>query len=123
MGYITRFSLSTIKGPVLTDEKEKEIANELAKILYNDTSDHPPLYFDDILEESMKWYECSADMKRISKMYPDYTFLLEGEGEDSGDMWREFFKNGMSKRIKARVVFDDFDESFFRDETIKKVLS
>lgn len=121
MGYYTKYSLKIIKVSV-NDDQEKEMVKDLAKIMHGDDQT-PAKYFDDLLEESMKWYSHEKDMKSFSKKYPGYIFLLEGEGEENGDLWREYFKNGKSHRIHAKVVFDEFNEGIFRDEVINEVLS
>ena len=61
--------------------------------------------------DSYKWYIHEQDMKELSKIYPETTFLLEGEGEDSEDIWRKYFKNGKMQVCKAEIVFPAFDES------------
>lgn len=59
----------------------------------------------------VKWYRWKDDMRDISKRYPDRLFQLDGQGEESDDLWRAFFKNGKSQICKARIVFDDFNEA------------
>ena len=44
--------------------------------------------------ESCKWYDWKDDITEFSKLYPDVVFLLKGEGEESGDIWRAYFLNG-----------------------------
>lgn len=61
-------------------------------------------------EESCKWYSHDRDMIEFSKKYPESIFELSGQGEEPEDTWRHYFKNGKSKMIKARIVFDDFNE-------------
>jgi hypothetical protein len=51
------------------------------------------------------------DMKAMSLHFPNTLFLLEGEGEESGDVWKEYYLNGKSQRCQAQLVFDKFDES------------
>ena len=33
-------------------------------------------------------------MLKLSLEFPEYVFILDGEGEESGDIWRSFYKNG-----------------------------
>lgn len=66
------------------------------------------------MEEPSKWYQHDEDMIAISKAYPETLFELRGEGEESGDIWRSFYKNGKSKHQSARMVFPDFNEKDLR---------
>jgi hypothetical protein len=59
----------------------------------------------------VKWYEHDHHMEVISREYPDILFILTGEGEESGDVWRKYFKNGLSKYDRAELSFPEFDES------------
>lgn len=58
-----------------------------------------------------KWYEHQENMKEFSKLYPDQLFQLNGEGEESGDIWREFYKNGKSFFQQPKIVYEEFKES------------
>lgn len=49
-------------------------------------------------------------MKVISTKYPDILFEVTGEGEETGDLWKAYFKNGKMQYCKGKVVYDDFDE-------------
>src|SRR5881394_2305568 len=53
------------------------------------------------LEESTKWYDHEADMKALSAEFPKVLFTLRGEGEESGDVWVKYFKNGKMQSSKA----------------------
>ena len=57
-----------------------------------------------------KWYEHEEDMKRVSKAFPETLFILEGNGEEKGDIWRKYFKNGKVQVSKIVISFDAFDE-------------
>jgi hypothetical protein len=56
-----------------------------------------------------KWYKYEEEMKAYSKKYPNVTFILDGEGEESGDIWRAWFKNGKHYREDAKVQIAEFD--------------
>ena len=58
-----------------------------------------------------KWYDHRDHMARLSKQHPNVLFTLNGEGEESGDLWREYFKNGKSHRIRAKISFDPYNEN------------
>ena len=61
---------------------------------------------------SGKWYNFKEDMLEISKLYPDIVFQLDGVGEESGDVWRIYFKNGKHQNANTQVTVthDGFDE-------------
>jgi hypothetical protein len=61
--------------------------------------------------EECKWYSCVEDVLKLSKEHPDILFLLEGEGEEAGDIWKFYAKNGRSCFQEAKIIFDEFDES------------
>tara|TARA_R110002020_G_scaffold49068_1_gene140010 strand:+ start:355 stop:663 length:309 start_codon:yes stop_codon:yes gene_type:complete len=61
--------------------------------------------------EGEKWYSQSDDVKAVSEVYPDKLIVVSGEGEESGDIWREYFLNGKSQYVKAKLTFEDFDKN------------
>lgn len=115
MGYLTRFNLK-IKylledGTLLEvgDPKvyeEIETASESFNDWYGGGTIKSVLYDD---ADSMKWYGWEEDMREFSKLFPDIVFVLEGEGEESGDIWCSYFKDGKNQYCQARIVVDEFD--------------
>lgn len=96
MGYNTQFNLSF-------DTDDEEVANyemsyglPLCKV--------NPRYF-----ESCKWYEWEEEMTEISEKFPRVLFTLTGEGEDAGDLWIAYFRNGESQICQARITYDPMD--------------
>jgi hypothetical protein len=61
--------------------------------------------------ESCKWYEYDVDMARLSQQFPELVFLLEGEGEEGGDMWKRYYKNGKVQVANAKITYDEYDET------------
>lgn len=98
MGYYTEYDLEVINGDNTVDYKAE--VGKASK--YNAT---------DIFEEEIKWYDYEEDMIAFSKKCPTVIFKLMGEGEESGDSWIQYFKNGKSQRCDAIITFPDFDES------------
>jgi hypothetical protein len=49
-------------------------------------------------------------MMVIMSLFPTVLFTLKGEGEESGDMWFKYFKNGKMQVAMARIEFDSFNE-------------
>lgn len=100
MGYCTKYKLE-----ILTDlPKHLEIEIYIEEHSCN---------FDGIIHEDPRtWYEHVNNMKELSLMYPDVLFKLSGEGEEQGDVWVKYFKNGKMQLCMAWLVLNDkFDES------------
>jgi hypothetical protein len=53
----------------------------------------------------VKWYEHDHHMEVISREYPDILFILTGEGEESGDVWRKYFKTVSRNMIELNFHF------------------
>jgi hypothetical protein len=96
MGYRTYFTL--IIDPFPSDEMLREEIGEEISLdeLYNDGYDS-------------KWYDHKDDMIELSKKYPDYLFALDGVGEDSADIWREFYRNGKTYRWELEYDMPKFE--------------
>lgn len=47
-------------------------------------------------------------MRSFSAEHPEYIFQLDGEGEESGDVWRAYFYAGKFKRHKVVIAFPPF---------------
>ena len=58
-------------------------------------------------EGSVKWYESEDDIREISRMFPDVTFMLEGDGEDAEDFWRAYFKDGDYEYCRGKISYPD----------------
>jgi len=97
MGYYTRHELTIVSGDDYVTDYEQEIT---------DTTDYSSLF-----DDSVKWYDCEKDMKSYSKKHPNVLFLIDGEGEESADIWKAYFKNGKMFKAKATLVFEDYNES------------
>ena len=64
----------------------------------------------DAFSEAMKWYTFEADIKAISLQFPKVMFTVEGHGEEQGDQWMAYVKNGKMQMCKAVVTYPPFDE-------------
>lgn len=102
MGYYTRYKLKVVSGKDPNIDYEEEIGK---------ASEYGG---GDLFEEEIKWYECDTDMKNFSKAHPDTLFQIDGEGEESGDIWRAYYKNGKSFRVQAKMTFEEFSEEKLR---------
>lgn len=62
-------------------------------------------------KDSCKWYDHDADMISFSKQFPETLFTLNGEGEEAGDLWIKYYKNGKTQYCHAVITYDEFDEN------------
>lgn len=62
-------------------------------------------------QDTAKWYDHEDSMKALSKAFPSVLFTLNGEGEESGDLWNKYFLNGKMQVAKGVIQFDKFDET------------
>lgn len=94
MGYQTNFILTIVP---------KKIPRALEEVLED------KFYFyksGDVWNADSKWYQYNSDMIDLSVSFPKHKFILEGSGEENGDIWISFYKNGKSERRVAEVVLD-----------------
>ncbi len=133
MGYYTSYKASFIVKPSSNRVLELKKLKKEAELLNGDIKAFALKSINDELNEILRMedaenliskevgrkvfnypnsqWDYDTDMIQISKLYPDAIFKLEGKGEDNGDMWINYYKNGLVQECPARIVFDDFDES------------
>ncbi len=102
MGYLTEYNLK-IKG-VDTSEVVKHLREHSEHAFYaiDENGDYA---------SETKWYEHENEMKEFSSQYPNAIFKLSGEGEQNGDIWKKYFKDGKMQIARAIIIFEDYDES------------
>ena len=61
------------------------------------------------------WYNCKADMVRVSQSYPEVKFTLYVEGESHDDTWRAHFHNGRIQVNNAMIFYPPFIPSKMQD--------
>ena len=69
------------------------------------------VYGDPFEGEYIKWENHENNMKTVSKKFKDVLFILSGEGEEAGDLWKEYYMNGKVQVAEAKIEFDSFDPS------------
>ena len=120
MGYYTKFELEIsgtgerwVTGVNVKGEKIRvnigidhdEVIRELV-----DLSGYEHLFDGD----THKWYEYDENMREISQKYPNLLFTLSGEGEESGDRWRAYYKAGKCQRELAKIEYGKFDPALLK---------
>lgn len=104
MGYCTAYKLG-VQGSA-PDELQRLVADlkarsESAEYALND---------DGSTCESCKWYDHENELRKFSKTAPTRVFVLSGWGEDSGDIWRKYFRDGKCQVAKAEIIIPEFSE-------------
>lgn len=97
MGYYTTHKLEIISGNDYVTDYEKEIAEVSG--------------YSRPFEDSHKWYDHEEHMREYSKRHPNTIFKVIGEGEDSSDLWHEYYKNGKMQKCIAKITYDEFNEN------------
>ena len=107
MGYYTEYNLSIKHNLTMDDNKDiiKHLRKESEEAEYA------------INEEGWsrgnesRWYNHNPEMKEFSKKYPYVVFELEGIGEENGDWWKRYYKNGKTQLAEAEITFEEYDET------------
>ena len=122
MGYYTRHDLSVMnnKGKytisqIVSYMEKKYTQNDwfypfeyqLVELLFDEERANFTLEEDDM----SKWYEHDEEMRELSKQFPEIVFRLHGIGEENGDEWYCYYKNGKKQICPAIITFDDYDEN------------
>lgn len=115
MGYYTRFELKIHDAP---DEFKNviDVYKSFIEKINNDEVDFDfpgfqwAFDYNGESQDETKWYDHDGDMTMFSRLFPEVTFKLIGNGEDNGDMWHEYYKNGRSVRKDAQVFIPPLKE-------------
>lgn len=97
MGYYTKYTLKSEPNILNTPEfkgKFKELTGN---------------NFNSLFADSCTWYKHDEDMLKVSKEFDKTLFMLDGEGEESGDIWRTYYFNGKMQECKAFITYEEFD--------------
>lgn len=110
MGYYTNFTLDCYDNHAYSFDIS--FKTELGKALTAALHEINPYYFEDDFDlktlsyDSWKWYDHDEDMVKLSIRFPNYTFILEGEGEETGDLWRTIYHDGQLERLNVKIVYE-----------------
>jgi hypothetical protein len=99
MGYYTSHALTILEGDNSLIQKFRE-ENEEAFHAFDEDGNS---------EGITKWYDSDEDLINFSKKHPEALFMLEGDGEENGDLWKLYVQNGKFQRCGAKVTFDEYD--------------
>ena len=56
--------------------------------------------------DAVKWYDHEEDMIEVSKEFPNAVFELSGQGEEFGDVWKEYFSSGNSEFCRGEIIYE-----------------
>lgn len=122
MGYLTNFHMTVAKvidGRTVILDKEDADYDKVACAFYDiwecpsEDTRESEWYLDEARElfeeitvddKEGKWYEYEEDMIRLSKQFPDFTFVLEGRGEERPDWWVGSWENGIGSVHYAEII-------------------
>lgn len=106
MGYYTDYELD-VTGPEVALKEFEETA------MVGRTETPSGIPYIDFIENTdrinAKWYQCEKEMVELSKMFPELLFSIEAAGEESGDLWRAWARNGKFKRVEPNMVWPEVD--------------
>jgi hypothetical protein len=97
MGYYTRYGLEYEPKRLGEDQAIQQRMEKLWDGEYNP------------FDEACKWYGNEGDMKKLSLEFPTVLFTLSGEGEEAGDIWKKYFRNGKIQIANAKITVAEFN--------------
>lgn len=105
MGYYTDFELKAKydgSSPIYISKLE----NEVDKLNIFECGSYSENWY-----ANDKWYDFDKDMILLSSRFPEVLFELRGQGEESGDIWLNYYKGGGVMRDCLTIKEEPFDES------------
>jgi hypothetical protein len=108
MGYYTSFKTTFIEVP------SREVGVEARKAFEQFPFDGYERSMENMYAdwtECFKWYDHEQEMIEFSKFVPEIVIKLHGIGEEQGDEWYKYFKNGKMQVCRAIITFDPYDET------------
>ena len=70
----------------------------------------------------LRWYDHEDDMKEFSKRYPNLLFKLSGTGESNGDIWIQYYHDGICWYWELEVEYPSICDMFgLMDEVSRKM--
>lgn len=123
MGYYTDFRLIILKGKFnnslhFVNDKDtiNSIVNYLSSLSYYDS-----LTYIDMINDvaTIKWYDWLNDMRKLAQHFPDYHFILTGDGEYPYDTWTANFENN---KYCIRNDEYDYEGNIVKERTNKPII-
>jgi hypothetical protein len=105
MGYCTRYTLTAVPPSLAPTDPLVTVLGEKPRALPDFVAEVVALEDYDPFEDSCKWYDHEDHMITISKRHPTILFVLDGFGEEDGDIWRKYFRAGKKYRSETKISF------------------
>lgn len=110
MGYYTKYTLTIHEGTA--DLAAVQLV--LDKIMTNGKGSET--YYDPdsatiTSDGTIMWYDHDEDMAELSRIFHGVVFCLDGEGEDTGDIWKCYYKNGLCQICRSTMMFPPYDDT------------
>ena len=105
MGYYTKHSLNYVL------KNGKKVGVELENKIWKYIKNHHYMKYalnKDYVSES-KWYDEEQHMRKMSIEFPEILFIISGEGEEAGDIWKAYYLNGKRKYEEGELKVDGFN--------------
>lgn len=102
MGYYTTYTITV--EPSVRDE----VLQTLNKISDGDVPSDSDVF-------NAKWYDSADHLYWTSKKFPNTLITVEGEGEESGDLWIEYWLNGKVCGGAAKIIYPEYKPSLLKD--------
>jgi hypothetical protein len=99
MGYYTNYNLKVV------GKKSEGVIEELRK---ENESAECALTSEGFSEQEVKWYGHEDELKEFSLKHPKLLFVLDGSGEENGDLWIKYIKNGKCQFCPAIVKYNKY---------------
>lgn len=118
MSYYTDFRLRVFQG----NADLARVKARLEEIVATDEETGQTLF--DQLEEGddeirsfgeIKWYEHDSDCAVLSLDFPGVVLCLEGQGQERGDDWKAYYKDGKVQHCFGEMVYPEYSEQKFED--------
>ena len=110
MGYYTQFDLTILDCP---GGFEGDLITDVEKAVKDLNVFEPGGSAEYGWSGYTKWYYHDDDMITLSKKFPGVVFELNGDGEETEDVWCHYYKDGGVQRDGLVVTYtrNPFDES------------
>lgn len=119
MGYYTKFWLTVEQG----EADFEQVYERLTKIVVPDAPEGASPFYHEAdsdqisSDDTMKWYDHDEDCAELSKMFPNVTFCLYGEGEENSDSWKTYYKNGLCQISRGVITYAPYDPTKLKSVT------
>jgi hypothetical protein len=102
--------IQEIKDSNLSEKTKQRLISDITKEYqdqYVTQSDVVDIIGYNPFGDSCKWYDHEEDMTSVSEKFNGILFVLYGNGEEVGDIWKKYFYNGQMQVTKVKITFDE----------------